>query len=106
MKKNLWLVLLGMLVVCLSATAQRPRGAAVTGVVVDRQERPAPGLAVFLVGPQGRSAPRTTDRYGKFLFTDVPSGQGYFIEVYWGRDLMYRKPIAVQADTNLGVLRL
>jgi len=105
MKKNLSLVLLLIQAVCLSALAQRPRVAAVTGVVVDRQGRPTPGLAVFLVS-QGRSAPRTTDRYGKFLFTDVPAGQQYFVEVYWGRDLMYRKPIVVQADTNLGVLRL
>ena len=107
MKKHFSLVLLLVIVICLTAAAQRQGGGvAVSGLVVDRQERPAPGLAVFLVCQQGKNGPSITDRYGHFLFTNIPSGQSYFIEVYWGRDLMYRQPIRVNADTNLGTIRL
>jgi hypothetical protein len=105
MKKFLILVALLVLVMCITAAAQ-PRTAAVNGFVVDRQQRPVPGLSIVLVSQKWRSTPVTTNKSGRFVFTNITSGQGYFIEVYWGRDLMYRQPVTVKADTDLGVIRL
>ena len=89
-----------------AAEAQKANGAVVTGTVVDRQGRQAPGLMVFLVTQHARTGPVTSDRNGQFFFTRVPLGQVYYVEVYWGKDLMYRKPVKVDRDTNLGVIRL
>jgi hypothetical protein len=106
MKRSFVLAVSLILALSLNAVAQRPNDAAVAGAVVDRQGRPAPGLTVFLVAQQGRSAPSTTDRYGRFFFANIPPGQIYYLEIYWGRDLMYRQQIRVDRDTNLGAIRL
>lgn len=58
---------------------------------------PAPGLMISLVHPQyGRSAPVFTDNYGNFVMSNIPiSGTPYYIEVYWGQNLIYRNMVAV-----------
>lgn len=58
---------------------------------------PAPGLLVSLVHPQfGRSAPVFTDNYGNFVMANVPmSPVPYYIEVYWGQNLIYRNLVII-----------
>jgi hypothetical protein len=90
-----------------SALAHPQRVANLGGTVIDRQGRPAPGLTVSLISAQlGRSAPRTTDGAGQFLFVNIPAGQEYYLEVYWGRELVFRTNVPLNQDTNLGVIRL
>jgi hypothetical protein len=85
----------------------QPRSASLGGAVIDRQGRPVPGLTVSVVSMQsGRSAPRVTDQAGQFLFANIPAGQSYYLEIYWGRQLMYRTRVLLARDTNLGVIRL
>jgi hypothetical protein len=69
---------------------------------------PAPGLTVFLVHQFiGRSAPTFTDANGRFGWLAIPaSAQPYFIEVYWGQQLIYRQPIQVRGPTLLPTIVL
>jgi hypothetical protein len=64
---------------------------------------PAPGLLVSLVHPQfGRSAPVFTDNYGNFFMANIPmSPVPYYIEVYWGSNLIYRSMILVGGQVQL-----
>jgi len=68
--------------------------AIVTGNIVARANNkgPAPGLTVSLVHPKfGRSASATTDAYGHYMLADVPfRPDPYYLEVYWGRKLIFR----------------
>ncbi len=87
--------------------AQVRRGA-VTGTILNRGNQPIPGLNVYLVHPkEGRSSPRRTDNWGRFSFLDVPiRSDPYYLEVYWGKDLMYRNTVIVDRDKNLGNITL
>jgi hypothetical protein len=72
--------------------------AMVQGQIIARSNNmPAPGLTVSLAHPNlGRSAPSMTDVYGRFIFYGIPIIQEpYFIEVYWGNQLIYRSSISV-----------
>jgi hypothetical protein len=69
---------------------------------------PAPGLTLFLVHQfMGRSAPTFTDANGRFGWLAIPaSGQPYFLEVYWGQQLIYRQPVQVRGPTLLPTIVL
>ena len=69
---------------------------------------PAPGLTVFLVHKViGRSAPSFTDANGRFGWIAIPvSVQPYFLELYWGQNLIYRQPIQVTSPTTLPTIIL
>ncbi|RJG47746.1 carboxypeptidase-like regulatory domain-containing protein [Motilimonas pumila] len=56
------------------------------------------GLTVFLLHPEiGRSRPAITDPYGTFIFYAIPlMPSPYYLEVYWGQQLIYRDTLAVQ----------
>ena len=63
-------------------------------------EATIPGVTVYLVNPMvGRSHPEITDLYGRFSFESVPhtpDGQNwYYVEIYWGRDLIYRRAVQI-----------
>lgn len=76
--------------------------AVVQGQIIARSSNlPAPGLTVSLVHPNlGRSAPSVTDVYGRFIFYGIPiMPTPYFIEVYWGYQLIYRSTIFVNNHT-------
>jgi hypothetical protein len=67
-------------------------GPPIYGTVVS-QSRQAPigGVTVSLVSPTlGRSTPVFTQPNGSYFFTNVPAGQSYYIEAYWGNTLLYR----------------
>jgi len=74
--------------------------AVVQGQLISRNTNyPAPGLKVSLIHPQlGRSAPAISDGNGVFTFYGIPLMQTpYFLEVYWGNQLIYRGPIWVNS---------
>jgi len=72
--------------------------AAVNGqLFAGTDNKPAPGLIVSLAHPYlGRSAPASSDEFGRFTLIGIPiDREPYFIEVYWGQELMYRDTIYV-----------
>lgn len=64
---------------------------------------PVPGLMISLVHPQlGRSVPTYTNEYGYFQMVNIPwNSIPYYIEVYWGQQLIFRSQIMVQGPLNL-----
>ena len=83
--------------------------APVEGVVLDDQTGlGAPGLTASLIHPQmGRSAPSLTDRNGHFEWSAIPmQSEPYYLEIYWGSKLLYRRQVIVQGPLRLPVLRL
>ena len=73
--------------------------ASVSGTVVSGStRRPVPGVTVSLVHPErGRSASATTDSNGHFAFFGIPGmPTPYYIEIYWGKDLLYRNTHTIQ----------
>lgn len=74
-----------------------------SGAVVDAGGKPIPGLTVFLVHPKaGRSSPSVTDSLGRFLFSSVPAiPDDYYLEVYWGDRLVYRRLVPVHGNVRL-----
>lgn len=92
----------------LPAHAQTGAAAPVQGQIVSRARGPVPGLTVYLVHPTlGRSAPSYTDKAGRFGWTAIPIRRdAYFLEVYWGRNLVYRQQVQVQGPTQLPPLTL
>lgn len=66
--------------------------------------RPIPGLSVYVVHPTaGRSRAVATDSQGRFAVVNVPPRQDYFLEIYWGSTLKYRKSVSV-SDPNVGLV--
>jgi hypothetical protein len=78
-----------------TASAQTELG--LDGHVTDGESQPIRGLTVYLVHPTiGRSSPSFTDADGYFSFHDVPGAPDpYYLEVYWGRTLMYRVSVTI-----------
>ena len=75
--------------------------ATIVGQLLTRDNNlPAPGLVVSLVHPfLGRSVPTSSDVYGRFTFFGIPLNRDpYYIEVYWGSELIYRQSIFVGQD--------
>ena len=64
----------------------------VSGFVRSAQFGPVAGVTVSLVHPMiGRSSPAFTGPTGGYFFSNVPpQAQPYYIEAYWGNQLLYR----------------
>jgi hypothetical protein len=73
----------------------------VYGTVTNRHNQPVPGVKVSLLHPQlGRSSSSVTDSYGRYAIFGIPIHSApYYIEVYWGTQLIYRTSILVQGQT-------
>ena len=109
MKTKLLALILPLSVVVASVlatpAAAQVQQASVDGTVVYRAtttepETAIPGVTVYLVNPAvGRSHAEITDLDGRFSFENVPNtpdGQNwYYVEIYWGRDLIYRRAVQV-----------
>lgn len=69
---------------------------------------PLPGLTISLIHPLlGRSAPSISDVYGRFGWAAIPvRPEPYYIEIYWGNNLVYRQPIMVGMPIALPPIRL
>jgi len=65
-----------------------------------------PGLSVYIVHPlHGRSKARVSDEDGYFEFEGIPYGSMsdtdlFYIEVYWGEDLMYQNSFIMETGDN------
>jgi hypothetical protein len=73
-------------------------------VLYKSNAKPIPGLSVYVVHPTaGRSRPGVTDGQGQFAIPNVPPrADAYYLEIYWGKELKYRKSIKV-SDPQLSV---
>ena len=83
---------------CLPATSAYAD--TLTGVVQTSDGTPIPGLIVSLVHPTvGRSSRIVTDQEGVFRLRNVPRiSEPYYLEIYWGTDLIYRSQQQVDGD--------
>jgi hypothetical protein len=84
------------------------QGATVSGVVVNSRQVFIPGLTIYLVhSAVGRSYPSFTDPRGRFFFSNVPlRTDPYYLEIYGGRQLIYRKPVFVRGNIELPLITL
>jgi hypothetical protein len=83
--------------------------APVAGVILDnRSGTGAPGLTAYLIHPVlGRSAPTLTDADGHFGWAAIPMrSEPYYLEIYWGKNLIYRQQLVVPGPVRLPPLRL
>jgi hypothetical protein len=95
------------LALCASLSPPTARAETLTAVVQNGASVGIPGLTVFLVHPSvGRSYPKLTDTTGRFWFSDVPQADTYYLEIYWGDDILYRKTVWVERHVDLGAIRL
>src|SRR5213595_993020 len=104
MRKLITMILLGSVISAMLPVATSAEAETLSGTVVDGSSDPIPGLTVFLVHPVlGRSYPTATDLGGDFDFTNVPLvTDEYYMEIYWGRDLIFRRPVLVRGNTSVG----
>lgn len=102
MKLRLLIILVAMaMAACSSARAQTgPTGPPIYGTVSSKARGPISGVSVSLVNPTlGRNPPAFTDAKGYYFFTNVPPGQTYYIEAYWGKKLLYREKLDYQGGS-------
>jgi len=73
------------------------------GTVTNQYNIAIPGLTVSLVHPSvGRSSPSITDSWGRFFFSNVPLiNTPYYIEIYWGYQLIYRNTVMIVGNIQL-----
>jgi hypothetical protein len=78
------------------------------GQVINKQNRPIPGLTISIVNTTaGRSTPSITDAGGNFLISNIPLvNQKFYLEIYWGKDLIYRNLISIVKDTVMPVIKI
>ena len=71
----------------------------VHGQLLSRNRGPVPGCTIYLVHQAlGRSTPSRTDAQGRFGWTAIPvRTEPYYLEMYWGSNLIYRSQLLVQA---------
>lgn len=106
---GLFLLFLICTLLPLHSRAQQPAFAPVQGQILDgRTNSPAPGLMVSLVHPVlGRSAPTFTNGYGQFGWNAIPlRPEPYYLEVYWGPNVIFRQPLQVYGPVLLPPIRL
>jgi hypothetical protein len=73
------------------AGARAQTGPAIYGQVISQSRGPVAGITVSLMNPTyGRSTPVFSQQNGFYSFVNVPPGQSYYIEAYWGTTLLYR----------------
>jgi hypothetical protein len=106
LKHFIWAVVCGAaLLLHANAGAQPMFGPSVPvqGQVISRAQGPVPGVTAFLIHPiLGRSAPTFTDAGGRFGWAAIPiRAEPYFLEVYWGPNLIYREPVQVMRPMQL-----
>jgi hypothetical protein len=111
-RRQLLVLLLGTAVALGANTARAQAAGAsvpVQGQVLSRSSGgPVPGVSAVLVHQRlGRSALSYTDAYGHFGWSAIPiQPEPYFLEIYWGQQLIYRQSVAVRSPTTLPPIRL
>jgi len=94
-----------MALAILLLTYQATRADSLQGVVVNESGKGIPGLTVSLARPDFRSAPSITDSFGHYSFSNIRPGS-YYLEVYWGSDVLYRKSISIQGSQTAEEIKL
>jgi hypothetical protein len=66
----------------------------IRGKVFNRRDQPVPGCTVFLVSTSFRTSPAITNADGSYVLEAPrdPQGGPTFVEVYFGKELVFRRP--------------
>ncbi len=87
----------------------------IKGAIFNRAGTPLPGCTVFAISGSYKTPPVISETSGTFeieLSLQTGSPSSYFLEIYWGQELMYRKPLFRQPtndplwQTQNGVLEI
>jgi hypothetical protein len=72
----------------------------ISGYVTSAQFGPVVGATVSLVHPAiGRSSPAFTGQTGGYFFTNIPPrADPFYIEAYWGNQLLFRGQLYYQGS--------
>jgi Carboxypeptidase regulatory-like domain len=90
-----------MIGVAISLLTYQPAYAdSLRGAVLNESGMGIPGLTVSLASPDFRGSPSITDSSGYYFIPNVPPRTDYYLEVYWGRELLYRKSIVIRGDST------
>lgn len=94
---KLFLVLVALALAYDTAPGQRP-APPISGVVYSSQRGALGGVTISLVHPLiGRSGPAFSAPNGAYFFANVPPQiQPYYIEAYWGSQLLFRGQLVYQ----------
>jgi len=98
---------IGTVVVATMISASEARSESVCGQLLDRNNVPLRGAAVWLVHPRYRNiGPVYSNPIGYFCFTRVePDQTPYFMRIFWGSRLIYQKPIRIMTSVNLAPIK-
>jgi len=93
------LLLVSLIALIVPARAQMPLPP-IYGTVQSAQRGPLGGVTVSLVHPMiGRSTPVVSGPNGGFFFVNIPPRPDpYFIEAYWGTQLLFRAQVWYQGQ--------
>jgi len=96
-RRTVSLILFAAVVLLAIPTSTMAQGVQVYGTVTNSAGKPVPGVAVSLIHPvYGRSRPSYTDQFGRYAVAGVPPNPApYFVEIYWGQQLIYRQQVTV-----------
>ncbi len=89
-------------------TYQTARANSLQGLIVTESDKGIPGLTISLAHPTaGRSSPSITDSSGHYSFPNVPPRPDpYYLEVYWGKELLYRQSMVIEGDMTAPQIKL
>ena len=99
MKRSQFLILLAaMMLAAPGAVSAQMLAPPISGTVFSSQRGPLGGVTVSLVHPViGRSTPVFSAPNGTYFFVNIPpQPQPFFIEAYWGTQLLFRGQLAYQ----------
>jgi len=86
-----------MFAAVLTAQPGYAQGISIEGTIIDgKNGSPIPGLSVSVVHRvRGRSKVAITNSAGQFVLLGIPNSgpDPYYLEVYWGKTLKYRKKL-------------
>jgi len=91
MSSRTFIISTAIMVMMVCGDARSQIGPPIYGQVISQTRGPVAGVTVSLVHPTlGRSTPVFSQQNGAYFFANVPPGQTYYIEAYWGNTLLYR----------------
>jgi hypothetical protein len=93
--RNRFLLLLAFAALAAPKLAFAQEGPPIWGFVISNSRGPIQGVTVSLVHPVlGRSSPSFSQQNGYYFFNNIPPRQEpYYIEAYWGQELLFRSLI-------------
>jgi hypothetical protein len=107
--KNLFILFAIITALCVSYNDSYAQMVPVQGTIVQAgTNQPVPGLTVSLIHPAlGRSVPAITNQFGQYFFYNIPlRPDPYYLEVYWGMQLIFRTQVFVVGPVQMPVIFL